>query len=1197
MAPNKSKRKRKSRDYDFSNAEVVKISVGNHTPPDGERGPDYESVSDIEDPVYDYNHRPKKKPVRPQPLAKPTRGSDYEDSDDEDEMQQAMTKKGPSERLDQSDDDIPDHEKLPLWQQTQTLEQAEKPYRWGTPQSNYRPARESSFSPAPAPTASIAPSFSSAPPPRIGGKYAYLEKEAQSVSRSYDRGRFTSSLYRLFSYDEQPSFPQTYSQRLRPRSPSPYDKDDNFRERYRLPGRRDGLSNQFPDRQPPARLPDFAPTKSYRRIQAPVIVPPLPRADREEHRPTPQTAPTTSNAIPSTIHRQDSLPSQARSPVKPASTPCTTARNSFHNPIVVDRDIPDAEPAPTVAAPPATTVAAPPATRFQVSLPYAPMIIDLTEPTPAELRARKEAAQAAQLTPAVPALASPARTAVPTPSLFRRLQAASTDAKLASRELDRNPRSCKQTPAPRLTASETLPEVSKPIESFTTKTQGSAQTEGGQLLANAKVGAPELLANSSIRPSAAPPTPVAINLFSLSRTKKSTPAVLAPTSSKYVVQAEPASLRHNISFKPESPDYLAPPVETTASSASQLERQPPAVDSFESDEEDYSDDFEIFDPMDEYEEAERTSKRYANEMTPLQPYVRPRSLPKPTMAVPRATIMASLLQYVDTSRTPYLSTGARDSLRRFGQWEALPALVGKRIHADFSAWELEQIIKAYRQHGFVDVESIAAILIRRSPEDVVRFIEDGCAIPERPTSIILRELGVRQSIELMPLLTKREIYADKRARSSANARSLTRFHGVRTTTRGSGDAMNIDFSPDSKYAAVGCVASFDSYSQSGNLMLVNLMTSGINLLDSHRYVSPNNESIYYTVSGVRFSQFSNMLFTASYDRTVRAWDAGTRRELAKIPLHGEPSLMRGGLFNRSELLAVGCAMATGVTQIIPVNVENENVFGTPHDIKIRDNDSRGLVTALDFLSSRGGAAKIIAGYEMKVSDSVKPLASGVMISIDVKSMAMTKFSLRRPYTDIYVHPEEPFIISSCTLPYTSYQRGSTVNVFDFHNMSSKAPSPVCEIKSMQTDVNRVTLSRDMKYATSSGTDGSTYVYDMRSYGVPLHRLAHGTPRVAEHHDMQPEDYDTGVQVCLWPEQSLQHVITGSSDGCVKLWDIRTGNLVKDMLEVSSPIMGGEFSRDGETLLFGDSAGHLYELIQSGSVNDPMMNFTVHENMI
>lgn len=72
-----------------------------------------------------------------------------------------------------------------------------------------------------------------------------------------------------------------------------------------------------------------------------------------------------------------------------------------------------------------------------------------------------------------------------------------------------------------------------------------------------------------------------------------------------------------------------------------------------------------------------------------------------------------------------------------------------------------------------------------------------------------------------------------------------------------------------------------------------------------------------------------------------------------------------------------------------------------------------------------------------------------------------------------------------------------------------------------------------------------------------------------------EREDVGVKFTAWAT-TADRLYTGSSDGVLKVWNIRHGGiLVKELAEVAAPITYGEFSPDFTRLVVGDASGRVY----------------------
>jgi len=101
------------------------------------------------------------------------------------------------------------------------------------------------------------------------------------------------------------------------------------------------------------------------------------------------------------------------------------------------------------------------------------------------------------------------------------------------------------------------------------------------------------------------------------------------------------------------------------------------------------------------------------------------------------------------------------------------------------------------------------------------------------------------------------------------------------------------------------------------------------------------------------------------------------------------------------------------------------------------------------------------------------------------------------------------------------------------------------------------------------------VWDTALGDKPVHVLKHGTPIDEFHGDRARED--TGVKFCAWGT-SLDRFYTGSSDGLIKVWNVRRSRgkdpFMRDLLEVPGPVSFGQFSPDRSRLIIGDATGRV-----------------------
>lgn len=115
------------------------------------------------------------------------------------------------------------------------------------------------------------------------------------------------------------------------------------------------------------------------------------------------------------------------------------------------------------------------------------------------------------------------------------------------------------------------------------------------------------------------------------------------------------------------------------------------------------------------------------------------------------------------------------------------------------------------------------------------------------------------------------------------------------------------------------------------------------------------------------------------------------------------------------------------------------------------------------------------------------------------------------------------------------------------------------------------------YVTAGCTDGCVYVWDTAvSDNKPIHVLRHGEPIDEYRGDRERED--VGVKFTAWGT-SLDRFYTGSSDGVVKVWNVRSRGKPpsRKIFEAPAPITAGMFSADKSKLIVGDASGRVFFL--------------------
>jgi len=114
------------------------------------------------------------------------------------------------------------------------------------------------------------------------------------------------------------------------------------------------------------------------------------------------------------------------------------------------------------------------------------------------------------------------------------------------------------------------------------------------------------------------------------------------------------------------------------------------------------------------------------------------------------------------------------------------------------------------------------------------------------------------------------------------------------------------------------------------------------------------------------------------------------------------------------------------------------------------------------------------------------------------------------------------------------------------------------------------------YVTAGCTDGATYIWDTALGDNPIHVLRHDKP--IEEFSGDREREDVGVKFTAWGT-TLDRFYTGSSDGAVKVWNVRALKrpFVRDLVHVPSAVSCAMFSPDRSKLVVGDASGRVFLL--------------------
>jgi len=441
----------------------------------------------------------------------------------------------------------------------------------------------------------------------------------------------------------------------------------------------------------------------------------------------------------------------------------------------------------------------------------------------------------------------------------------------------------------------------------------------------------------------------------------------------------------------------------------------------------------------------------------------------------------------------------------------------------------------------------------------------------------------------------------------------------RSWTGASKDIVTTAWAPNGLTYAVGASTEMDNlniqYNRPNNLLHGDRGMNSLTELPDHYIDRPRPETIesgdnslqgtynavdpelYTTVSHICFGYESDLLFTASFDKTVKIWDvaSGGKAKCVQTLQHQA----------KVELLSLGHQpmriLATGQraikNSIMLYDIDKYGLKDSPTDATATLKSDRAFKspkfniypTCLLFGPSQSSECLLLAGFSESRTDFM-PDQEGDLVLWDVETLQPIKL---RPSTqavqDIAWHPSRP-IFAAATVP------GSRLNLTHRRTQSvirtyhpKEGPSRVMEYECPALDINDIRYNPfDDHYISAGCTNGTTYVWDKRMPETILQKLRHGPPIDTLDPDLTREEQDTGVRFTGWSRDGL-YLYTGSSDGTIKCWNIFVSPedaFVREIAHFDAGVMTGAFSPDQRELVVGLSKGSVHILSSAPHTQDP-----------
>lgn len=457
-------------------------------------------------------------------------------------------------------------------------------------------------------------------------------------------------------------------------------------------------------------------------------------------------------------------------------------------------------------------------------------------------------------------------------------------------------------------------------------------------------------------------------------------------------------------------------------------------------------------------------------------------------------------------------------------------------------------------------------------------------------------------------------------------------------TNCAGDISAVSWVSNSAYIA-GTTAHMDSHNQQynkpGNLLLGSVSPAPTELKSypDHRIPRPIVEKgenstdemresqdpwLYTSVVSSDYDPIHDRTYTSGFDRSAKIWqvdkseeaDKSGEADKSKLSMQCIGTWMHNGFVNFVQasqlahptgLVATAADVPTEAVRIYTINPEDisNSPYASFSATRVPDADGSFSTKWTYFPSTMKWGVEesvrhlLLVGFSPRsLTDDENDIPEDRLNTGELRLWdSITGQAVRIPGAnsqnvfEVQWHPYRPeFIAASSPAGEFDADIRTQVRIF-VRDKTSEYDVQFKFLKSFDCtahDINELTImpnSPAFFYITAGCTDGKTYVWDSAQpeslLRRPIHVLAHGPP--LEGIAVGDNEDDTGVKFTAWAA-SLDRFYTGSSDGVVKVWNIR-GEEAKGrvILEAPAQISHGAFSPDYSKLVIGDASGRVFIL--------------------
>ncbi|KAJ2979369.1 hypothetical protein NUW58_g7220 [Xylaria curta] len=521
------------------------------------------------------------------------------------------------------------------------------------------------------------------------------------------------------------------------------------------------------------------------------------------------------------------------------------------------------------------------------------------------------------------------------------------------------------------------------------------------------------------------------------------------------------------------------------------------------------------------------------------------------------------------------------------------------------------------------------------------FIECGDSVAQSEAS---------RSSRIPALLLSREITGNRLGAARTYQNFITAVKSNREDylepqvewTNCAGDIMTVSWLSNTDFIC-GTTTHSDSHNQQynkpGNLLLGSAVSNALRAYPDHRITRPivlNGDNsldsmvasqdpwLFTSVVSSDYDPHCGLAFTSSFDKTVKVW------KLKEGSMTCLGTWVHGGRVNfviASNTGTVATAADVPTEAVRVYHIDYSNISGSRYDsyscTRVHDEDyvpsekwayypaaiRWGLASNMKHLLLIGYSPRSPTGDDHEIPEDKRSTGELCLWDTVTKTQVKVNSAITQNVFELAWHPSRASFAAATSasqvLEKTDQVPRTQVRIFEL-NQESGQYGAIKTLDCAAIDINELSIMPNCllySYVAASCTDGKVYVWDTAGSDLPMCVLEHGGkfPRCirlsktnkfldpVEELLGEREEEDVGVKFTAWAT-TADRLYTGSSDGVVKVWNIRHGKgvLIKDLIEVAAPITYGAFSPDYTRLVIGDGSGRVY-LLALEDDEDPLPN--------